>query len=218
MFERFTELARRVIVLAQEEARGLRHDYIGTEHLLLGLLRVRAGVAARVLEGLDVTIEEARAQVDRLIGRGDELPAGQIPFTPRAKKVLELSLREAVTLGHSHISTEHVLLGLVRESGGVGARILLDFDADYDTIRRGVLAELSGRTSAARHSVPFETEGEELAIEIHPRAGSGWSEYPTAPSASVPWHVRRPAALLVAIVLAAAGFPLGLLVGFLIWG
>src|SRR3954467_5390074 len=119
MFERFTERARQVVVLAQEEARSLRHNYIGTEHLLLGLLREEEGLAARVLESFDVTIEEVRAQVARIVGQGDDVATGQIPFTPRAKKSLDLALREALALGHNHIGTEHLLLGLVRLDEGV---------------------------------------------------------------------------------------------------
>src|SRR5436309_2690315 len=129
MFERFTERARQVVVLAQEEARTLKHNYIGTEHILLGLLREEEGLAARVLESLDITVERVRAQVVRIVGSGEEVTSGQIPFTPRAKKVLELALREALSLGHNYIGTEHILLGLVRENEGVAARILLDFAA-----------------------------------------------------------------------------------------
>jgi hypothetical protein len=143
VFERFTERARQVVVLAQDEARTLRHNYIGTEHLVLGLLREEEGLAARVLESLDITIEEVRAQVARIVGEGDEVTTGQIPFTPRAKKVLELALREALTLGHNYIGTEHLLLGLVRENEGVGARILLDFGADAEKIRDQVIRMLS---------------------------------------------------------------------------
>jgi ATP-dependent Clp protease ATP-binding subunit ClpC len=138
VFEQFTERARQVIVLAQDEARTLRHNYIGTEHLLLGLLREEEGVGARVLAGLGVTLEGVREQVARIVGRGDELTTGQIPFTPRAKKVLELSLREALSLGHDYIGTEHILLGLVRENGGVAMRILLDLDADAEKIANEV--------------------------------------------------------------------------------
>ena len=126
MFERFTERARQVVVLAQDEARALKHNYIGTEHILLGLLREEEGLAARVLESLDITVEEVRAQVARIVGQGDEVTTGQIPFTPRAMKVLELALREALSLGHNYIGTEHILLGLVRENGGVAAWILFD--------------------------------------------------------------------------------------------
>jgi ATP-dependent Clp protease ATP-binding subunit ClpC len=144
MFERFTERARQVVVLAQEEARALKHNYIGTEHLLLGLLREEEGVAARVLDALDVSVEEVRAAVVRIVGSGEEAPQGQIPFTPRAKKVLELALREALSLGHNYIGTEHILLGLVREDEGVAARILLDLDAEADKIRGEVMRTLSG--------------------------------------------------------------------------
>src|SRR5438046_5384814 len=144
MFERFTERARQVVVLAQEEARTLKHNYIGTEHILLGLLREEEGLAARVLESLDITGERVRAQVVRIVGSGEEVTSGQIPFTPRAKKVLELALREALSLGHNYIGTEHILLGLVRENEGVAARILLDFDADAEKIRNEIIRMLSG--------------------------------------------------------------------------
>jgi ATP-dependent Clp protease ATP-binding subunit ClpC len=144
LFERFTERARQVVVLAQDEARALKHNYIGTEHILLGLLREEEGLAARVLESLDITVEEVRAQVARIVGQGDEVTSGQIPFTPRAKKVLELALREALSLGHNYIGTEHILLGLVRENEGVAARILLDFDADAEKIRNEIIRMLSG--------------------------------------------------------------------------
>ncbi|HET6657094.1 MAG TPA: Clp protease N-terminal domain-containing protein [Gaiellaceae bacterium] len=144
MFERFTERARQVVVLAQDEARYLKHNYIGTEHLLLGLLREEEGLAARVLESLGLSTEAVRAQVARIVGPGDEVATGQIPFTPRAKKVLELALREALSLGHNYIGTEHVLLGLVRENDGVAARVLLDFGADAETVRNEIIGLLSG--------------------------------------------------------------------------
>jgi ATP-dependent Clp protease ATP-binding subunit ClpC len=143
MFERFTERARQVVVLAQDEARLLTHNYIGTEHLLLGLLREEEGLAARVLDVFGVTVGEVRAQVARRVGQGNEIATGQIPFTPRVKKVLELALREALSLGHNYIGTEHILLGLVRENRGVAARILLDFDADAEKVRTEVV-RLSG--------------------------------------------------------------------------
>jgi len=144
MFERFTERARQVVVLAQEEARDLKHNYIGTEHLLLGLLREGDGVAARVLSALDVSLEDVRGEIMRIVGEGEHESQGQIPFTPRAKKVLELALREALSLGHNYIGTEHILLGLVRESEGVAARVLTDLDADADRIRQEVMRVLSG--------------------------------------------------------------------------
>jgi hypothetical protein len=132
-----------VVVLAQEEARTLKHNYIGTEHVLLGLLREEEGLAARVLESLDITVERVRAQVVRIVGSGEEVTSGQIPFTPRAKKVLELALREALSLGHNYIGTEHILLGLVRENEGVAARILLDFDADSEKIRNRTMRAIA---------------------------------------------------------------------------
>ncbi len=144
MFERFTEQARQVVVLAQDEARALKHNYIGTEHLLLGLLCEKEGLAARVLGELGVTVEPVRDQVARIVGQGDEVTTGQIPFTPRAKKVLDLSLREALSLGHDYIGPEHILLGLVRENEGVGARILLDFGAEAEKIRDEVVRLLAG--------------------------------------------------------------------------
>ena len=147
MFERFTERARQVVVLAQDEARALKHNYIGTEHILLGLLREEEGLAARVLESLDITVEEVRAQVARIVGQGDEVTTGQIPFTPRAKKVLDLALREALSLGHNHIGPEHILLGLVRENDGVGARILLDLGAGAEKVRGEIIRMLSGSGS-----------------------------------------------------------------------
>jgi len=144
MFERFTSQARGVVLLAQEEARALRHNYVGTEHILLGLLREEQGLAAVVLATLDVTVDAVRAEVVTIVGSGEEVTGGQIPFTPRAKTVLELSLREARSLGHFHIGTEHILLGLVGEDEGVAARILSGFGADAEKIRGEVLRMLSG--------------------------------------------------------------------------
>src|SRR3954453_17176257 len=144
MFERFTDEARRVVELAQHEARDLRHGYIGTEHLLLGLLAEETGTAAQVLASYDVTLADARRFICERVGVGDQVVTGQLPFTPSAKKVLELGLREALSLGHNYIGTEHILLGLVRENEGVAARILLDFDADSEKIRNEVIRMLSG--------------------------------------------------------------------------
>src|SRR5579862_8366280 len=123
MFERFTDRARRVVVLAQEEARMLDHNYIGTEHILLGLIHEGTGVAAKALESLDISLDVERQQVEEIIGRGQETPSGHIPFTPRAKKVLELTQREAQQFGHDYIGTEHILLGLIREGSGVAAQV-----------------------------------------------------------------------------------------------
>ena len=144
MFERFTERSPQVVVLAQEEARTLKHSYIGTEHILLGLLREEEGPAARVLESLGLAVERVRAQVVRIVGYGGAVTSGQIPFTPRAKKALELALREALSLGHNCIDTEHILLGLLDVHEGVAARVLLDFDADSEKIRNKVIRMLSG--------------------------------------------------------------------------
>jgi ATP-dependent Clp protease ATP-binding subunit ClpC len=144
MFERFTDRARRVVVLAQEEARMLNHNYIGTEHLLLGLIHEGEGVAARALESLGVSLEAVRAQVEEIIGQGQQTLSGHIPFTPRAKKVLELSLRESRQLGHDYIGTEHLLLGLLREGEGVAAQVLVRLGADLNRVRQQVIELLHG--------------------------------------------------------------------------
>ena len=165
MFERYTDRARRVVVLAQEEARMLNHNYIGTEHILLGLIREGEGVAAKALESLGISQEAVRQQVGEIIGQGQHAPAGHIPFTPRAKKVLELSLREALALGHNYIGTEHILLGLIREGEGVAAQVLVKLGADPSRIRQQVNQLLRGY------------QGKEPAAAVAP---SG-----TAPSASL---------------------------------
>ena len=144
MFERFTDRARRVVVLAQEEARMLNHNYIGTEHILLGLIHEGEGVAAKALESLGISLEAVRSQVEEIIGQGQQAPSGHIPFTPRAKKVLEPSLREALQLGHNYIGTEHILLGLIREGEGVAAQVLVKLGADLNRVRQQVIQLLSG--------------------------------------------------------------------------
>lgn len=157
MFERFTERARQVIVLAQQEARGLQHNYIGTEHLLLGLVREEDGAAARALRNCGVTAESVAHALATIAGQGAGAPEGQIPFTPRCRKVLELSLREALSLGHNYIGTEHILLGLLRENEGVGARILLDAQVNSDDIHVEIMRQLSGgRPSRPRQSAAIE--------------------------------------------------------------
>lgn len=156
MFERFTERARQVVVFAQDEARQRKHNYIGTEHILMGLIREESGIGAKVLDGLDITLEEVSQSVNRIVGEGDELTAGQVPFTPRAKKVMELALREALSLGHNYIGTEHILLGIVRENDGVAARILLDFDADAEKIRNEIIRLLSGPGRQKRGENPVQ--------------------------------------------------------------
>jgi Clp amino terminal domain, pathogenicity island component/UvrB/uvrC motif len=170
MFERFTDRARRVVVLAQEEARMLRHTYVGTEHILLGLIREGEGVAARTLESLGISLEAVRRQLEEIIGPGQGQGQGPIPFTPRAKKVLELSLREAQQLGHSYIGTEHILLGLIREGEGVAAQVLINLGADLDRVRQQVIQLLRGH------------RGEEPAspgtIPRGPRRGRGASDVP----------------------------------------
>jgi len=172
----FTERARQVVVLAQDEARALKHNYIGTEHILLGLLREEEGLAARVLESLDITVEEVRAQVARIVGQGDEVTTGQIPFTPRAKKVLELALREALSLGHNYIGTEHILLGLVRENEGVAARILLDFDADAEKIRNEIIRMLSGpgRRQQGQGGAPGEKSKSSKLLDQSAATSRSW--------------------------------------------
>src|SRR5438046_6543904 len=169
MFERFTERARQVVVLAQDEARALKHNYIGTEHILLGLLREEEGLAARVLESLDITVEEVRAQVAEIIGEGDEVTTGQIPLTPRAKKAMELALREALSLGHNYIGTEHILLGLAGEREGVAARILLDFDADPETVGNEVMRALGSPQGRAHEPSPHQPR---IVILCCPSCGS----------------------------------------------
>jgi ATP-dependent Clp protease ATP-binding subunit ClpA len=145
LFERFTDRARRVVVLAQEEARLLGHNYIGTEHILLGLIHEGEGVACEALQALGISLSGVRAQVEEIIGRGQSMPKGHVPFTPRAKKVLELSLREALQLGHGYIGTEHILLGLIREGEGVGAQVLQKLGADLNRVRQQVMVLLQGR-------------------------------------------------------------------------
>jgi ATP-dependent Clp protease ATP-binding subunit ClpA len=188
MFERFTDRARRVVVLAQDEARTLAHNYIGTEHLLLGLIHEGEGVAARALESLGISLAAVRQQVEEIIGHGQGQQQGHIPFTPRAKKVLELSLREAQQLGHTYIGTEHILLGLIREGEGVAAQVLVKLGADLNRVREQVIRLLHGSqekepeaTAAGgprRGRLPSDVPARLNAIEsrlsaIEQRVGSG---------------------------------------------
>jgi hypothetical protein len=154
MFERFTDRARRVVVLAQDEARRLDHNYIGTEHILLGLIHEGEGVAARALESLGVSLAAVRQQVEEIIGRGQQAQSGHIPFTPRAKKVLELSLRESLQLGHNYIGTEHILLGLIHEGDGVAAQVLVRLGADLNRVREQVIQLLHGHSAEEPVSAP----------------------------------------------------------------
>jgi ATP-dependent Clp protease ATP-binding subunit ClpC len=201
VFERFTERARQVVVLAQDEAHDLRHNYIGTEHILLGLLREEEGVAARVLASLGVTHDEVRAQVARIVGEGDEVASGQVPFTPRAKKVLELALREAMQLQSSFIGTEHLLLGIARENQGVASRILLDFDVGADKIRNAVIDAVQGRAYGSSFS---RQEPRPLEFDLGPSlpiAGGG-----------------RSFRLLEGWLLFGISLGIGVLIGWAIWG
>jgi len=145
MLERFTDRARRVVKLAEEEARRLDHNYIGTEHILLGLIREGEGVAAKALESLGISLDAARQQVEEIIGQGQQVPSEVIPFTPRSKKVLELSLRESLQLGHDYIGTEHILLGLIREGDGVAAQVLVKLGADLNRVRHQVIQLIAGQ-------------------------------------------------------------------------
>jgi ATP-dependent Clp protease ATP-binding subunit ClpA len=179
MFERFTDRARRVIVLAQEEARMLNHNYIGTEHILLGLTREGEGVAAKALESLGISLDAVRQQVEEIIGQGQQAPSGHIPFTPRVKKVLELTQQAALQLGHNYIGTEHILLGLIREGDGVAAQVLLILGADLNRVRQQVIQLLHGRQ--AREPVSARPTTLELSLPavqarleaIEQRVGTG---------------------------------------------
>src|SRR5690606_26271844 len=167
MFERFTDRARRVVVLAQEEAKMLNHNYIGTEHILLGLIHEGEGVAAKALESLGISLDAVREQVQDIIGQGQQQPTGHIPFTPRAKKVLELSLREALQLGHNYIGTEHILLGLIREGEGIAAQVLVKLGADLNRVRQQVIQLLSGYQGKEQVQVgATETQGAQGGSQI----------------------------------------------------
>jgi ATP-dependent Clp protease ATP-binding subunit ClpC len=193
MFERFTERARQVVVLAQDEARALRHDYIGTEHLLLGLLREEEGLGARVLGRLGIEIDAVRAVVRSRVGEGEEEASGQIPFTPHAKETLELSLREALSLGHKFIGTEHLLLGFVRQGEGIGVEILEQLGASPAAVREEVLRMLGGpgRSSPTPPQRPLEKK----------------------------YRLIPPVALLVTgWILFGAALGAGVLIGWAIWG
>jgi len=178
MFERLTDRARRVMVLAQEEARLLNHSHIGTEHLLLGLIHEGEGVAAQALESLGVSLQTVRQQVEEIIGQGQHAPAGRMPFTPRAKKVLELARREALAMGHNYVGTEHILLGLIREGDGVAAQVLVRLGADLNRVRQRVIQLLAGHQDepksgrAARRAGKAGQRQHELLPEILGRVES----------------------------------------------
>jgi len=194
VFERFSDPSRQVVVLAQDEARALQHNYIGTEHILLGLLREERGAAARVLTSLDLSIDLVRDKVRTIIGEGDEVAAGQIPFTPRAKKVLELGLREAQAMNHDSIGTEHLLLAIAREGDGVAMRILDELGAGGERIRREVNRQLGFGRQA------------------------GFSPGASPPPFPAERRVPGPSHLLTAWMLGAATLGVGILVGWAIWG
>ena len=196
MFARFTEPARQVVVLAQDEARALHHNYIGTEHLLLGLLREERGLAARVLAAVGITIEPARDQLKAIVGEGDAVPSGQIPFTPRAKKVLELALRESQAMSHDVIGTEHLLLGLAREDDGVAMQVLRALGSGSEAVRRETIRMLGGMPPGG---MPF---------------GGPPRPFPIRP----PGVTSSRAQLVTAWVLGAATLGAGILVGWTIWG
>jgi Clp amino terminal domain, pathogenicity island component len=162
MFQRFTDRARRVVVLAQDEARRLGHNYIGTEHLLLGLIREGEGVAAKALEALGISLDTVRQQVEQIIGQGQQAPSGHIPFTPRAKKVLELSLRESQQMGHNYIGTEHILLGLIHPGDGVARQVLVKLGADPNHVRQQVIRLL--QEHSAEESVSARSAAQELRL------------------------------------------------------
>jgi ATP-dependent Clp protease ATP-binding subunit ClpC len=180
MFERFSDAARRVIVLAQEEARRLNHHYIGTEHILLGLLRDDESVATRALQALGITLEAVRQQVEEIVGRGKKMPSGHIPFTPRAKKVLELSLREALHLGHNYIGPEHILLGLLREGEGVAVQALVGLGADLNRVRLQVIQLLGQEGATGEIPVAERVTGEAARSPQSVNPGSWLAEVQVA--------------------------------------
>jgi hypothetical protein len=195
MFERFTDRARRVVVLAQEEARLLNHNYIGTEHILLGLVHEGEGVAAKALESLDIPLDAVRTEVEAIIGGGPQAPDVHIPFTPRAKKVLELSLREAMQLGHNYIGTEHILLGLIREGEGVGAQVLMRLGASLDLVRQRVIQLLSGHAGPAPQATAPAPSGARVLSASPPMLAAGGFGYPVGKTCSFCgrdfWEVDR---------------------------
>jgi ATP-dependent Clp protease ATP-binding subunit ClpC len=166
MFERFTDRARNVVVLAQQEARLLKHNYIGTEHILLGLVRESDGLAAKALEALGIGLEAVREQVEEIIGRGQKSPSGHISFTPRGKKVLELSLREALQFGHNYIGTEHILLGIIREGEGVAAQVLVNLGGDLKTVRQQVIQLLKEKPTTEELPQAAQARAARLAESV----------------------------------------------------
>jgi ATP-dependent Clp protease ATP-binding subunit ClpC len=221
LFERFTERARQVVVLAQDEARALRHDFIGTEHLLLGLLREEEGIAARVLARFGLTSEGARVSVARVVGQGDEVTTAQIPFTPRAKKVLELALREALALGDNYIGTEHILLGLVHGDDGLAARILLDHGADPESVRSAVIGDLSGSSrgsAAAGTQDPTSRTVREDDVTVGGSSPPAFRDYTEVEYSTFERASSTSVRLALSGLLFAVALAIGILIGWLIWG
>jgi ATP-dependent Clp protease ATP-binding subunit ClpC len=216
VFERFDEQARQVLVLGQDEARALKHNYLGVEHFMLGLLRQEKGLAAEALASFEITVEELRAAVARIVGQGDVAPVGQIPFTPRAKKVIQLALNEAFTMGQNYLGAEHLLLGVARESEGVAARILSDFDIKPRSIAREVLIRLSGRVDETRLKSYPEAFSGDVIVERETsvlRLGPDSHEFTAVGKRRAAAWNRLLGWLLFGIALAT-----GVIVGWLIWG
>jgi ATP-dependent Clp protease ATP-binding subunit ClpC len=212
MFERFTDKARRVVVLAQEEARLLNHNYIGTEHVLLGLVREGEGLAAKALTTMGIGLDAVRGQVEEVIGRGQAAPAGHIPFTPRAKKVLELSLREALQLGHNYIGTEHILLGLLREGEGVAAQVLQKLGAELNRARQ-VVMRLMGEEGQVPSATPHE-EGESeggLSGPRCPRCNADLAVFATYRTITVPDEEESGGRKAAFVFCRSCSYTLGLL-------
>jgi len=214
VFERFTERARRVVVLAQEEAGMLNHNYIGTEHILLGLIHEGEGVAAKALESLGISLEAVRRQVEEIIGQGQSAPTGHIPFTPRAKKVLELSMREALQLGHDDIGTEHILLGLVREGEGVAAQVLQKLGADLNRVRQAVIQLLGEKGQGPSAGLQEEVEAEGgLAGPRCPRCNADLAVYARYRTITVPDEEESAGRKAAFVFCRSCSYTLGMLPG-----
>jgi ATP-dependent Clp protease ATP-binding subunit ClpC len=215
MFERFTDRARRVVVLAQEESRLLNHHHIGTEHVLLGLIHEGEGVAAMALESLGISLETVRNKVEETIGAGESPPSGHIPFTPRAKKVLELSLREALQLGHNYIGTEHILLGLVREGEGVAAQVLVGLGAGLDAVRKQVITLVSGYSGRAppleATRVPPGEDGPGHAASLCPQCRARLADSARWRRVEVPHDGDEPPVSVRVVSCSECGTTLGIL-------
>jgi ATP-dependent Clp protease ATP-binding subunit ClpC len=214
MFERFTDRARRVVVLAQEEARLLNHNYIGTEHILLGLVREGEGVAAQALTSMSIELDAVRGKVEEIIGQGQAAPTGHIPFTPRAKKVLELSLREALQLSHNYIGTEHILLGLLREGEGVAAQVLQTLGAELDRVRQAVIRLLGEKGQGPSAGPHEEVEGEGgLPGPRCPRCNADLAVFATYRTITVPDEEESAGRKAAFVFCRSCSYTLGMLPG-----